>query len=206
MKKHCAASCVRKENKGNDEECKDHHPRCKVFADLGECQSNAGPMRQWCAESCGVCNGEETTATDQVAAEESDDDECQDFDDLCPAWARQEECLKNPVYMKTHCPKSCEICVSVGTSTKARKKSVMSLTDEGIELAETAKYGVLQKADGTQKLKTLERIRESLIYMKGEQVVSLPKNILESCQVSVIAVTLVYSWVYVNSQFSHWPL
>uniref|UniRef100_A0A7S0NDQ3 DnaJ homolog subfamily C member 7 n=1 Tax=Phaeocystis antarctica TaxID=33657 RepID=A0A7S0NDQ3_9EUKA len=39
------------------EECKDENPECRAWAQMGECEANAGYMQASCRESCGYCTG-----------------------------------------------------------------------------------------------------------------------------------------------------
>lgn len=40
-----------------DQDCEDHHSKCEMWADSGECQANPRYMLHYCMMSCGVCRG-----------------------------------------------------------------------------------------------------------------------------------------------------
>lgn len=40
-----------------DQDCEDHHSKCEMWADSGECQVNPRYMLHYCMMSCGVCRG-----------------------------------------------------------------------------------------------------------------------------------------------------
>lgn len=86
MRKHCPVSCAdvslslsKNNNIGAD--CEDQHPRCSVWAKLGdECDKNVD-MRKYCAKSCNTCD---------MAV--SDDSLCKDSHENCRFWADSGEC------------------------------------------------------------------------------------------------------------------
>ena len=43
--------------KASAEECKDENAECRAWAQMGECDANAGYMHASCRESCGLCSG-----------------------------------------------------------------------------------------------------------------------------------------------------
>lgn len=64
---------------------------------------------------------------------------CEDNEDKCPAWALNNQCLVNPDYMLTNCPKSCGSCKmsqsqikKVTTINLTRTPPNCALTDGGI--------------------------------------------------------------------------
>lgn len=93
MEKHCPVSCATildstmttvAHSDPGQEDCKDMHPRCHVWAELGECDNNA-EMQKYCASSCDTC---------VMAAE--DDNLCKDQHENCRFWADSGECANNP--------------------------------------------------------------------------------------------------------------
>lgn len=85
--------------------------------------------------------------------------------------------------MKANCPKSCNAC----PETKETKTKTATAQPTGVQealLEQSAAYGTKQTAEGSQRSDTIQRIQESLQYMKTDQVTTLPKKIKEGCQVS----------------------
>lgn len=92
-------------------------------------------------------------------------DDCKDTHDLCSFWASIDECAKNPNYMLTNCPKSCNSCP---------KKVVEGLTGEqDVEtesiLNQVKQYGEPQEEGGVgqARAKTMFSIRKTVDYMKN---------------------------------------
>lgn len=69
-------------------------------------------------DGTGICSNSETAAQVKVAKGANDQgkppevssEQCQDRSDLCPQFARQGECTKNPGWMIINCPHACEAC------------------------------------------------------------------------------------------------
>jgi hypothetical protein len=91
MRKHCPVSCRSEEQRPTNWSCKDAHPRCSVWADLGECAENSD-MRKYCAKSCDTCTNRH-----------NDDDLCVDTHENCRFWADKGECINNPVVSTNTC-------------------------------------------------------------------------------------------------------
>ena len=87
MTEHCPVSCAEDfanmdSNISQADDCEDAHPRCFVWATLGdECETNS-EMMKYCAKSCNTCH---------MAA--SDDNLCRDTHSECRFWANSGECL-----------------------------------------------------------------------------------------------------------------
>ena len=84
MKKYCPVSCASETLKPMQKECGDVHPRCPVWAKLGECDDNSD-MQKYCAKSCDSCH---------LAS--SADGLCTDNHENCKFWADSGECKNNP--------------------------------------------------------------------------------------------------------------
>ncbi len=194
MKKHCPVSCNVGRRKAahvkpsDTDECKDQSHRCSVWADLGECEANEVNMKKYCPKSCNVCDADAQEATEEVEVvepvEEVDDPNCKDLHPNCGFWAGLGECTKNEKYMNANCPKSCDTCQKAqhpGNSPTIVSRELS--TEENGLLEQTKQYGVLQQAEGVHMGDMLKRARESLAYMKSDQVANLPKAISENCKV-----------------------
>lgn len=122
MLQECALSCSQEEMIENEqkqaaelplpsvtetdifEECEDIHPRCPVWASLGECDAASTEMHQYCAKSCHTCA--EMWPNGALAQQK-----CVDGYELCHSWASQhDQCTTNPIWMHEHCPRSCGLC------------------------------------------------------------------------------------------------
>ena len=66
-------------------DCKDAHPRCHVWAELGECDETRD-MKKYCAKSCNSC----------LTAANVEDVFCTDGHENCANWADLGECENNP--------------------------------------------------------------------------------------------------------------
>jgi hypothetical protein len=98
--------------------------------------------------------------------------------------------------MTKNCPKSCTACE--GTLKRNRTlvdwemgeneekeedndpNSVRRM-DPDVLLAESAKFGEPQKAEGAQRVKTLDNVASTIDYIKSEQVSSLSSEFRDSC-------------------------
>jgi prolyl 4-hydroxylase len=91
-------------------------------------------------------------------------------------WASKGECQVNPTFMHQKCKKSCGAC---GNS----KHSALLLDpeNESSVIEATLNCGEKQVAEGTEKVRTLDRIRKSIEYFKNE-VPSLPDSVKDKCK------------------------
>jgi hypothetical protein len=173
MKEHCPVSCNARRSRVAEPvaECKDRHERCKVWADFEQCEENPSNMKKYCAKSCGVCDPKETSEEDLV-----EDPTCVDKKKSCKYWADKGECTENEVYMLDNCPKSC------GSCTLLKPRTLLVEEDDIVKKSE--KFGTSQKAEGKFHDETIDRIEESMQYVKSQQVVDLSKKVRENCKVS----------------------
>lgn len=86
MAKHCPVSCAEDSltltSIRSQADCEDAHPRCPVWAKLGdECDNNAD-MRKYCAKSCATC----------PMAVSDGESLCRDTNENCRFWADSGEC------------------------------------------------------------------------------------------------------------------
>jgi hypothetical protein len=177
MMEHCPVSCNFRRSRVAEavEGCKDQHDRCKVWADFGECEDNPYNMKKYCAKSCGACDPNKETDTPEEELVE--DPTCEDKHAQCNFWSERGECTGNEKYMSENCPKSCGTCPLL--------KPSRTLQVQEVDIIEKSKeFGTLQKAEGQYKDVTIDRIEESIQYMKSQEVVTLSKEVRESCKVS----------------------
>ena len=88
--------------------------------------------------------------------------------------------------MLNNCRKSCGSCE--GTAN-------VKVEDDNAMLKRTADFGVMQKADGNLKGKTLDNVKSMLHYVeKSEEYSSLPSKIRRNCRNNVRE----------NNQWSRW--
>lgn len=179
MAKHCPVACqsetlALKRDPGPGEECKDIHPRCPIWKDLGECQENPRDMRRYCRLSCGHCGG---------PSEVDESNLCADDDAQCPFWASKGECVANPNFMHKNCAKSCDTCDkrAKGKNTASVDSSEVS-RPEKIILDWTESVGVRQTAIGSEKQATIEKIKASKRYWEKEATEALPVDLLNRCR------------------------
>jgi prolyl 4-hydroxylase len=174
MTRHCPVSCKLKHAKANTAvACVDAHPRCKVWADLGECAVNRN-MKKYCTKSCDWCD----ESAPGIALEEEEDLDCIDDHTNCEFWAEKGECTANPTYMLANCKKSCGSCAKVTIKESATRV----LQGDDAILEESTKYGVKQRAEGDRRVETIARLEEALNYMESEQVTHLPAKLRETCK------------------------
>jgi hypothetical protein len=74
-----------------ESECKDAHPKCSEWAEIGECENN-DEMEQFCPLSCETCTNEDGNRRDDDDDEDDDYEEehidsCVDHHQLCSGWA-----------------------------------------------------------------------------------------------------------------------
>jgi ShK domain-like len=90
MEKHCPVACKgvveQVVSAGLGGECKDLHPRCPIWKDLGECSENPGPMSRYCKMSCGKCGNR----SDEVDGGSL----CVDQNENCAFWASKGKDLR----------------------------------------------------------------------------------------------------------------
>jgi len=60
--------------------------------------------------ACGVDDDEQYMENDRGSAEEINDEDCVDENELCPDWAKSDECRYNPSFMLKSCRRSCNFC------------------------------------------------------------------------------------------------
>merc|ERR1711962_1779525 len=96
-------------------------------------------MIQYCKKSCKIFAASRTLPREDnflYSGDSNTDFEktsltnCHDsssFSAICPLWAEQEECIKNPGFMKKHCKKSCNQCPS-STNTVVLLRHILPST------------------------------------------------------------------------------
>ena len=109
--------------------------------------------------------------------DDEDDSACVDTHENCAFWASIDECEKNPGYMLTGCPKSCNTCPK-------KLKLIDGLTSEQVDekqllLDGIAKYGKPQEVEGSSQDKTMFVIRKTLDYMKNHIHAEKPTHNLD---------------------------
>jgi len=174
--------------------CRNEHKLCSFWAGMGHCESNAEFMEKNCAPSCRNCEnitetenevfddvillerikeygisqeavGREKQDTLKVIQESLkymkylhdtypnvDVSFCENRNERCAFWAATGYCQMS--YMQQNCSPSCETC----------HKIIHPLELELI--GETGRYGVKQEVRGSEKGKTLDKIKASLDYVK----------------------------------------
>ena len=96
MNRHCPVSC-RSMDSAPTPECRDVHPRCNVWAQLGECKVNK-EMKRYCPRSCGTCTSgdparkllDDNSHDQEIPGIDSavdDDFLCVDNHEKCSKWA-----------------------------------------------------------------------------------------------------------------------
>lgn len=100
--KYCKVSCspeglvraAQLAKPSSDDECRDLHPRCATWADLGECEENNQEMHDNCPKSCGLCDVDRDLLGEDEDEEEQDqvsktkeESGCVDTHDSCKSWA-----------------------------------------------------------------------------------------------------------------------
>jgi hypothetical protein len=174
MTKYCPVSCSEDQmtlNSKSKDDCDDTHPRCSVWAKLGDCDNNFA-MRAYCAESCNTCQ-------EAVPDEEN---LCKDTHENCRFWADSGECSNNENYMHFNCPMSCGTCDKVVKRADTQPKTPIKKLDANEVMAATAKFGDKQLVQGNDALKTLSLMEESIAYMGSDQVTSLASKIRDNCR------------------------
>ncbi len=90
MRKYCPVSCRDTERGFSSKvDCKDLHPRCPTWAELGECKVNSD-LKRYCPRSCGTCANQKTAGSADNHATSSvvnTEELCVDKDEECPGWA-----------------------------------------------------------------------------------------------------------------------
>jgi len=168
MKRVCPVSCIDMEQSSSADDCKDSHTNCPLWFDDAECETNDS-VKKYCPLSCGECEKviESTSTANVVKREEL----CEDNHEKCSDWAGMGECEKNPSYMLAYCRKSCEQCQDHQSE------------DISIILKRTARFGLMQRAEGTKKEETVEVVKSMLEYMESsDDFLSLPKTIKDLCE------------------------
>jgi prolyl 4-hydroxylase len=194
MTKHCPISCnlpaeayfIKPTSEVGDEDeadrtCKDWHPNCHIWAELGECKDNAAAMIRFCPESCHKCIDDDDDEESDIEEEGDDNDEdCKDSHEQCSFWASKGECENNPNYMHLHCMKSCKTC----PQSETKKVTGRHLDDDSKALlAQTTAFGIAQTAEGVQYADILTSIQATIKYMNSEETKrTVPAKILQDCQ------------------------
>ncbi|KAL3784812.1 hypothetical protein HJC23_013852 [Cyclotella cryptica] len=123
----------------DDSECIDTHELCRAWSGSGECEENPAFMLKHCKRSCNVCDmkqdikkfGEPQLIPGHRSLEVKDTisqsiiymqkvtadqkyihilRECRNKHVRCSEWALNDECDKNPAYMKQNCAPACKSC------------------------------------------------------------------------------------------------
>lgn len=141
--------------------CKDRHDHCPIWVGLGECKANKKKMYNYCAKSCGVCDGG-TPLGEEVEYL------CEDKHADCEYFADAGECKANPDWMKQNCIKSCNLCELI---------DLVKLVEK------SAAFGVQQEvAQGRTQKSVGKLINETIVYMESDEVTSLEHH--KKCMVS----------------------
>lgn len=114
--------------------CQDRNDLCSSWARAGECERNLKFMHSQCMKSCGQCVDPDAeqeekdamhrrhkaaedagkpfaeSAPAQGTAPASSAVQCVDANNRCPEWGEAGECRRNPTFMRTNCPKTCDLC------------------------------------------------------------------------------------------------
>ncbi|XP_046364969.2 C-type lectin domain family 18 member B-like isoform X2 [Haliotis rufescens] len=124
MKEKCSLSCKfckagGKPAKGNSKQkpsggdCADSDRRCPSWANSGYCTTRPRYMEPRCKKSCNVCGGGTSNGGKKekvTTVKKPKTKQCRDKVRSCKRWASQNQCARNPAYMKVKCPKSCNTC------------------------------------------------------------------------------------------------
>jgi len=117
--------------------------------------------------------------------EEEEDELCKDTHENCAFWASLGECSKNPNYMLTGCPKSCNTCPKKVLGEMSAEQN----RERKLLLAEVAKYGEPQQIGSSKDevAETLFVIRQTVDYMKNfvhseKPTHKLTKETLDACK------------------------
>mmetsp|Transcript_695 Transcript_695/g.1042 ORF Transcript_695/g.1042 Transcript_695/m.1042 type:complete len:521 (+) Transcript_695:32-1594(+) len=107
--------------------------------------------------------------------------QCDDKEEECVEWARMGECEANPNYMLKNCRLSCDVC----DDEKRRAKE--KLAKEKVYDRSIGRYvesfGVNQKVDGKEEVKTIELIKEVKEYMENDVMVKPEyEKVRKECQ------------------------
>ena len=132
------------------------------------------------ADASGKCRITETgeEVCENKNADADSGPACVDEETECAYWKEQGECEANPGYMHSACALSCGTC-----------PEPFDLSDEEQKLLELVQeYGVPQKAnDASERLATLQRIKETIVYMKNfvhreNPTHTMSKKTIEECR------------------------
>lgn len=91
-----------------DPSCQDQHESCERWMERNECTNNPLWMSENCPRSCKTCPVINKPQTEPPGT--SEDEDCQDSDENCAAWADRGECEANPAWMRPNCARSCRTC------------------------------------------------------------------------------------------------
>jgi prolyl 4-hydroxylase len=132
--------------------------------------------------------GDDEEDNDFDSDEEEEEDvvsveECVDEHKSCEFWSNHGECEANPNYMLVNCRKSCNTCRQFPVSPQ-RSKHVVDEKEKVLTLS--AKFGVEQKAEGTEEQQTFLRIKQMIDYMKNHVHAKNPthkmsKQVIRDC-------------------------
>jgi len=172
--------------------CQDTNPnQCDTSAGSGLCATNPSLMHMTCPRSCILCPDQQPPnqmqedntwrnsalsvgllpdfeAYEVPTSDSKHDEKCVDDDDRCPHWAEHGECQNNPGYMLVGCPKSCNQCPKSVVSLEIENRS-RAIYDVAMEYGTGYWFlvkGEPQTCAGVKKLETIEKLKETMIYLR----------------------------------------
>lgn len=89
--------------------CIDYHTDCQKWAANKQCNKNPNWMEENCKKSCGLCQRNMAQLL-VICGASGGAEKCIDTDDKCKQWAQDQECERNPWWMKENCAVSCNSC------------------------------------------------------------------------------------------------
>ena len=101
---------------GSEEaQCRDLHPSCARWANLGYCAKNHTRMLPTCPMSCSVCDTADTEWNDKLSGcplKYPNCRKCRDIEALseCLRWKRSGACAAQPGFMVINCARTCQLC------------------------------------------------------------------------------------------------
>ncbi|XP_071117279.1 cysteine-rich secretory protein 2-like isoform X2 [Haliotis cracherodii] len=121
-------SCSNRLCAGGADPCEDLDANCDMWANsMQQCTQNKEFMKEKCALACKFCTAggkpakgnskQKPSGTSNGGKKEKvttvkkpKTKQCRDKVRSCKRWASQNQCARNPAYMKVKCPKSCNTC------------------------------------------------------------------------------------------------
>lgn len=92
---------------------------------------------------------------------------CEDTEELCPFWAKNDECETNPEFMLRVCAKSCNSCSAPGgidePATHESSNATLATQDEEGE----EDYGVAQAMDYKRSSELVQTLSDMKLYFKN---------------------------------------